>query len=205
MSEREEIACAACGEPILAVARKCKHCGEWVGERPVPVESVPAPSTSAARPTPDVPPMPAAPSNPAAVVVIVAAVAIGLLAFGLSISSSPVGQVSVSTMVRNGVGGVQGEVTDYTLVSRSERGDCRKVHAYFRVDGGSELEGTFLYLWNSDKGVAYRTYTAATIDRRGTAPSGWYSGEMNSDEQRICSEMIARSEGYSDGPYEVIR
>jgi len=29
MVAREEVACAACGETILAVAKKCKHCGEW--------------------------------------------------------------------------------------------------------------------------------------------------------------------------------
>jgi hypothetical protein len=31
--DREEIACPACGEFILATAKKCKHCGEWLDAR----------------------------------------------------------------------------------------------------------------------------------------------------------------------------
>jgi hypothetical protein len=30
---RDEKACPCCGETILAVARKCKHCGEWLEEK----------------------------------------------------------------------------------------------------------------------------------------------------------------------------
>lgn len=29
MEAREEVACRFCGESILSVAAKCKHCGEW--------------------------------------------------------------------------------------------------------------------------------------------------------------------------------
>jgi len=34
-NNREEKPCPACSEPILATAKKCKHCGEWLeGHRP---------------------------------------------------------------------------------------------------------------------------------------------------------------------------
>lgn len=33
MASREEVACPICGEMILAVALKCKHCGEWLNTR----------------------------------------------------------------------------------------------------------------------------------------------------------------------------
>ncbi len=42
MEVREEVACPACGENILASAKKCKHCGEWVATR--------TPSAHATRP-----------------------------------------------------------------------------------------------------------------------------------------------------------
>lgn len=34
-TERQEIACPYCGESILAVAKKCKHCDEWLGEQKI--------------------------------------------------------------------------------------------------------------------------------------------------------------------------
>jgi len=33
---RETIRCPACAEEILAEAGKCKHCGEWLAEKPEP-------------------------------------------------------------------------------------------------------------------------------------------------------------------------
>jgi len=46
MNVREEVACPACGEMILAVANKCKHCGERfiqdAGQsEPQPIENIP--------------------------------------------------------------------------------------------------------------------------------------------------------------------
>lgn len=45
MDSREEITCPACGERTLAVAQKCKHCGEWrtaTAPPPVPPPAPPA-------------------------------------------------------------------------------------------------------------------------------------------------------------------
>jgi hypothetical protein len=30
MEVRDEVSCPACGEKILSIAKKCKHCGEWI-------------------------------------------------------------------------------------------------------------------------------------------------------------------------------
>jgi hypothetical protein len=100
--------------------------------------------------------------------------------------------------------GLEGDLTNFELLGMSERGDCKKVHAYFRVGDSPELEGTFLYLDNGDD-VAFRTFGAATFDRRGTALPGWYNGHINDAENRICGEMLSSSEKYSDGVYKIIK
>ena len=33
----DETACPSCGERILAAAKKCKHCGEWIASQPNPI------------------------------------------------------------------------------------------------------------------------------------------------------------------------
>ena len=43
METRETKNCPYCGEEILAVAKKCKHCGEWLPEQPKPKQMVPCP------------------------------------------------------------------------------------------------------------------------------------------------------------------
>jgi len=43
MENRETKNCPYCGEEILAVAKKCKHCGEWLPEQPKPKQMVPCP------------------------------------------------------------------------------------------------------------------------------------------------------------------
>lgn len=35
--------CPYCGEEILAVAKKCKHCGEWLEQKETPKEKKPCP------------------------------------------------------------------------------------------------------------------------------------------------------------------
>lgn len=70
MASREETSCPACGEKVLATARKCKHCGEWFATpsvRPSPPPPPPpqpptaVPTFTAAPTTP--PPVPARSSN----------------------------------------------------------------------------------------------------------------------------------------------
>lgn len=36
MSDNSTIQCPACAEEILAQAKKCKHCGEWLADKPAP-------------------------------------------------------------------------------------------------------------------------------------------------------------------------
>ena len=43
METKETKNCPYCGEEILAVAKKCKHCGEWLHEPPKPKQMVPCP------------------------------------------------------------------------------------------------------------------------------------------------------------------
>lgn len=43
METKETKNCPYCGEEILAVAKKCKHCGEWLPEQPKPKQMVPCP------------------------------------------------------------------------------------------------------------------------------------------------------------------
>lgn len=44
MENKEIKQCPYCGEDILAVAKKCKHCGEWLTEEePTPVKIIPCP------------------------------------------------------------------------------------------------------------------------------------------------------------------
>ena len=38
--EQETMKCPYCGEEILAVAKKCKHCGEWLDEEEIEGEVV---------------------------------------------------------------------------------------------------------------------------------------------------------------------
>jgi len=33
----DETACPSCGERILAAAKKCKHCGDWISSQPNPI------------------------------------------------------------------------------------------------------------------------------------------------------------------------
>ena len=33
----DETTCPSCGERILAAAKKCKHCGEWIASQPNPI------------------------------------------------------------------------------------------------------------------------------------------------------------------------
>lgn len=212
MNHRDEVQCPACSELILPTAKKCKHCGEWVARTFEPTVIPDSAAHSSTEASQSAVTSAEGDGTRERISVIFAALVGIMVILGYTFVNNggsfaaPVGRNSVTTMLREGVSGMQGELTDYTLISRSERGDCRKVHAYFRVDDSAELEGTFLYLWNESEGVAFRTYTAATGDRRGAAAPGWYSGEMNSDEQRVCSEMISRSSNnYSDGPYKVIR
>lgn len=45
MENKEIKQCPYCGEEILAVAKKCKHCGEWlINEEPVPIKMVSCPT-----------------------------------------------------------------------------------------------------------------------------------------------------------------
>lgn len=45
MENKEIKQCPYCGEDILAVAKKCKHCGEWLTEEePTPVKMIPCPT-----------------------------------------------------------------------------------------------------------------------------------------------------------------
>lgn len=42
MTDRDELSCPACSEMILATAKKCKHCGEWLaGSKPSAYEAQP--------------------------------------------------------------------------------------------------------------------------------------------------------------------
>ena len=43
METRETKNCPYCGEEILAVAKKCKHCGKWLHEPPQPKQMIPCP------------------------------------------------------------------------------------------------------------------------------------------------------------------
>lgn len=43
METRETKNCPYCGEEILAVAKKCKHCGEWLPEPAKPKQMIPCP------------------------------------------------------------------------------------------------------------------------------------------------------------------
>ena len=46
MLQEERIRCPFCGEEILAIAKKCKHCGSWIDAQPqTPVPVMPPSST----------------------------------------------------------------------------------------------------------------------------------------------------------------
>jgi hypothetical protein len=50
-SQRDEVACAFCGEQILASAKKCRHCGEWLSSREGVVAAGVLRTDSTGRPT----------------------------------------------------------------------------------------------------------------------------------------------------------
>lgn len=119
-------------------------------------------------------------------------------------------QTEAATRFKEGVrawdGVWQGDVTSFSLVGMSSMGDCRKIHIYVRIDGGSELEGTLFYLVNSQGQMRWPTLDSGAFDRRGTAFPGWYSQEMNEIDKERCIKFTSESGGkFSSGPYKVIK
>lgn len=139
----------------------------------------------------------------------IAVIAIGLLFFmqGDAIDARrAVARIVLEDARSSLLGGpvLQGALTKFELQGMSERGDCKKVHAFFRVGNSSDLEGTFLYLDNGDD-VAFRTLRSAIYERRASAFPGRNKGELNEVENRICGEMLSRSAQYSDGAYLILK
>lgn len=218
MEQREETTCPACAERVLLSARKCKHCGEWIrpesnidGASPADA-GADVPRAEGVLNTPTAPiaattsPL-GGPISPAVVVAFVAvAVGVAVFLFFTSQGTSPRG--AVATMLKNGVASAsafgsvaaQGDLTHFSLVGHSEKGDCHKVYAHFRVDGGPELTGTFLYASHGSR-VIWHRYSAAWFERRGENPFADYSGEMTGEERGWCDEVFRTQPEFESGPY----
>lgn len=205
MGDRYEVPCPACHEPILAAAKKCKHCGEWrsgvQAERPADADVT---DINGATPPPQRTPWRTLAF--AGVLFVTASLVVWAVVKGRLASPPALARNAVAKIVAQGARvsfggpGLQGTLTDFGLLGMSQLGDCKKVHAYFRVGGGPELEGTFLYIDNG-KRLLYRTYDAVAFDRKGAMPFSIYRGSMNSEEKAVCTQMLRSAEGFAAGPY----